>query len=42
MMSLWEIDRIAKTLCIKPSDLFAEVDASEAVTRLSDRQKRKV
>jgi transcriptional regulator with XRE-family HTH domain len=36
------IDRIAKALGIKQSDLFAESDASEAVARLSDRQKRKV
>jgi transcriptional regulator with XRE-family HTH domain len=41
------INRIAKALGVKPSALFAEgndsgADGSEAVARLSDRQKRKV
>jgi transcriptional regulator with XRE-family HTH domain len=36
------IDRIAKALGVKPGDLFAEGDNSEAIGRFSDRQKRKV
>ena len=39
--SSYNIDRIAKALGVKPADLFAEGDDTEATARYTVRQKRK-